>query len=269
MKTLGIKENNVCRWTYDQFVTEAQGTDVTGFPHGNHTGVGKHWDLGVEWPEALKRATQGDNMIASSAGALLDKLQINTQEDTAFKTTLGVTGGSVCVPAYLTSHPESMISRQRRARPTRQVNLYVCINSSAGVNAGDLLKRGTAVLALLEALRLQQVSVDLFLVSVLGGVECQYATIEIPSRPLDLSTVGFAIAHPAFDRHLLHGLSTKFGYCGGWARDISVSTVRRVLGLQPGDIYLPEVLWNDREEIKNPQAWLDKHVSQITTGNEV
>ena len=266
METLGRIQKDVCRWTYDEFVREAQGTDVNSLSHGG-PGGGYAWDLGVDWYESVKRATSGDNTLVVSASQLLDKIQINTSDVSAFKTVLGVAGGGVCVPAYLTSHPESMLSRQRRPRSSPQVNLYVCINSSAGVCADDLLKRGTAILALLEALRLQQVAVDLFLVSVLGAYNksdnANYGVIEIPSRPLDLSTVGFAVAHPAFDRHLLHGLCSKFGYVGGWAADRSIGKVRQVLDMQPQDIYIPEV-YGCEEKFENPQAWIDQHISQIT-----
>ena len=164
MKTLGIKENNVCRWTYDQFVTEAQ-----SLPPHECGDPRQYWNLNVGWDEALKRATHGDTSLVAGADKLLDKLQINATEDTAFKTVLGVSGGAVCVPAYLTSHPESMLGRQRRPRASRQVNIYLNTTSSAGVTGDALLRRGTAVLALLEALRLQQVAVDLFIVSTMSS----------------------------------------------------------------------------------------------------
>jgi hypothetical protein len=268
MNTLGIKSNNVCRWTYDQFVTEVQGTDTDpNSLHGGEYQAQKSWTLGVGWEDSVKRATLGDNSLVVGASTLLDKLQINTGEVTAFKTVLGVSGGAVCVPAFLTNHPESMLGRQRRPHNTRQVNIYLNTTSSAGVSGDALLRRGTAVLALLEGLRMQQVAVDLFLVSTLDKYNnrnngCEYSVIELPSRPLDLATVGFAVAHPAFTRNLVYGLHRKLGFAGGWATDSSVLGVRKALGLAPQDVYIDKV-YGHEENITNPQAWLDKHMSQI------
>jgi hypothetical protein len=178
-----------------------------------------------------------------------------------------VYGGAVCVPAFLTNHPESMLGRQRRPHNTRQVNIYLNTTSSAGVKGDALLRRGTAVLALLEALRMQQVAVDLFLVSTLDKNRnrtdgCEYSVIELPSRPLDLATVGFAVAHPAFTRNLIYGLHHKMGWSGSWADKTQAQDVREILGLAPQDVYIDKV-YGREENITNPQAWLDKHMSQI------
>lgn len=238
----------------------------------------RDWDLGIKGSEAVTRATFGDPEIGPSTAAKLDKLspQIGTSDRPAWVP--HVMGQRVSVPAYLAGNPMSMRRKVRQATESRHVAIYADLVSSIGIGASDLLARGTTILALLESLQRQNVACDVFALIPTHAANADGELIQVirlESRPLDLSTSGFALAHPAFVRNVGYGYAERrHGFNGEWSESFlryggaSRSTayenhIRGLLGMNPTDIYIPPVYYGD-PLISNPIAWIEARLSQIT-----
>jgi hypothetical protein len=181
-----------------------------------------------------------------------------------------MTGSRVSVPDYLAGSPRCMRQRKPSEIQTRSVNLFVNMSSSGGVKATTLLQRGTTILALLEFLSLSQISVELFLVCETDGqTDGDYIqVIKVESHPLDLSVVGFAIAHPAFDRKVcMYMADLMDGFQGMWPRSRNKGgyqeRLKKNIGAAESDIYIPEAgLWDDLL-VSNPKGWLAERIETI------
>ena len=107
-------------------------------------------------------------------------------------------GSRVLVPQYLANSPFCMNRRQKVASPVQHVSIYVAIAFCCDVTPEQMLKRGITILGLLEQLQARQVSTDLYLMSDTNGMTDGdlHQIIRVESRPLDLSTSGFAQLTP-------------------------------------------------------------------------
>lgn len=95
-----------------------------------------------------------------------------------------VTGGAVDVAAFLEGVPENMIRLEpvKVAKPGRVVTLIVQGSVSWRVQPEEYVKRGAAAVALVEALELAAISVEVFV---------EYTTGSLPrgTGPIDLMTI--------------------------------------------------------------------------------
>lgn len=226
-------------------------------------------ELGVDKDGAVTRGINGDPALAGKAKAMLDGYVTTTIGDASRPVFVPAFSGShVDVPAYLSGDPRSMRRRVRGPKATRTVRIYINACVSAGLSSKTVLRRGVTVLALLEHLQACQVAVDLYLTSdgvAENGAICQ--AIHIDAQPLDLSTVGFAIAHPAFFRILMHNMVTKLqgGDCS--MNRMPDHKVRQAYDMAPTDVYVPFGSYDD-PLIDRPEQWLKERISQLTAEGE-
>lgn len=233
---------------------------------------GHDWDAGVGFDQAIQLAKNGDPTMVSKYSDAVDKLvddyQISQENRKSYIS--AVAGSRVSVPEYLGGSPRCMKRRAVREMSVRTVNVYVATTSWAGFRADDLLKRGYTILALLEYLQMSQVAVELYLTSELDGrTDGDFIqVIKVESHPLDLSTAGFAVAHPAFPRQIMYGMAYVMdGFNGRFARsqyDTNyVERLGKAIGMKPGDIYVPTSKYGDDDIVKQPEKWLAKHIENI------
>lgn len=229
------------------------------------------WDGGVSPNEAMKRAVQGDTSIVAASTDALDKLEIQQGEEIAWTTVRDVWGTRPDIGAFLAGSPYNMKRRVRANASTRHVSIYVSTTCSAGISASDMLKRGQTILGLLEALQQMQVGVDLYLLVESGGREGKInsiGAIRIESRPLDISTAGFAIAHPAFARHLTytHWRTLDGGWNGSWPVDYHYGDYTRILRgaleMSDSDIWIPAATTYD-DAMRNPATFIQEKIQQV------
>jgi hypothetical protein len=263
--------------------------------------MGDDWDLGVSGARAADLAVNGDPTIVAEYAGNVERFSLDAATETRAAWLPSVTGGRVDMGAYLAGAPDCMRRRARREIETRHVSIYVSQTCSAGIRAETMRKRGAAILGLLDTLNALQVSVDLYLVIDLDGARSRNdgtnshgraalrdadasaldgdatQVIRVESRPLDLSQVGFAIAHPAFSRNIGYRVATQYGYRGGWSRtwdtcyahgggaglDRYVRIMREKLGADAHDLFVPPVSYHD-EIIIDPARWIRERVTQVT-----
>lgn len=238
------------------------------------SGNGHEWDLGVSGPEALKRGEMGDPTIATETSAIMDRIVPSFREEEASRWVAAPMGTRVSVPEYLGGNPMCMRRRAKRETTARHLSIYVDLGCAAMVGASHMMKRGATILGFLEWLTRHGINVDLYLVSGAGTREVQdlYHVVRCDTRPLDISVSGFAIAHPAFARHVAFSAETPYGFRGAF----SASSVkyrrdpqgyerfmRGLLDMQPGDIYVPESYAYD-PLVTDPVKWVEERVSQIS-----
>ena len=240
---------------------------VKGHPYDNR----HRWDLGVSADVAKERALTGDVTITNQAAALIERIEPDIG-DVALPCWVPSIGGSrVVVPEYLTGAPRHMRRRVRGETTGRCVDVFVDLSSSCGIDALDLVSRGCAIIALLETLQRINVSVNLSV-----GFGCRSGTerdgeiwgiIPIESRPLDVSSASFVIAHPAFCRNLLYRVLEKQNGCDlTWSKfgrgEKSYRLQAEYIGLKESDVFVPAADLYDKLIIDNPTKWVEERVRQ-------
>lgn len=237
----------------------------TANPYRGESSGCHDWDHGVSPREAHDKARNGDPGMVADYRDQIDFNVAQGDHETA-EWCLSVAGSSPCVPAALMGNPYSMRRRVKRERITRTVRVYVSLVCSAGIPAASMIKRGAAILALIESLQIQGVHVELFLLGELGSRQGDYIHVIPIETPIDLSRAGFAIAHPAFTRHTVyHGLGDRHGFNGRWTNysngGSDTSTIRSILEMDSSDILVPTVHYSDTI-LTDPQAWIRERVKQ-------
>lgn len=146
-----------------------------------------------------------------------------------FAPTLDVSGCEVDIDLYLLGEPECMIDYPMADRQVSSISVLVPVCYSAYVNESAVRKRGVAVAAALEELRLQGVAVTVYAYVMIGGrgSSNKYSTGNHSDSPIsvslirladtrlayDLARITYAVGHPTMLRQLF------FGYEDGWCQD--------------------------------------------------
>lgn len=236
---------------------------------------GKEWDNGLSFQEAVSRGEKGDPGLVSSYIKDVDRLvnEFNFRDDFKNKYVSSVAGSRVSIPDYLFGSPRSMKRRAPQETTVRSVNIYVGLVCAAGIKAEQMLKRGSTILALLEFLQMSQISVELYLlVETHGETDGDLIQIiNVQSHPLDLSTAGFAVAHPAFTRHVTYGMAYELDQFNGmWGSSHGIhgnstyqDKLAKAIGMGENDIYIPPPVISDELIFKNPEAWLAQKIEKI------
>lgn len=255
----------------DAFVTAAAKGKTLDEYNGSHD---REWDLGVNGREAIRRATFGDPTIAAKVGEGMADVAINVAPELVRIWETAVSGSRVNMSAYLAGSPMHM--RRRRASEVAATNVAIYVDGSCfvGCKADDMLRRGVAILGLLESLQTMGIGTELYLYMLhrtSSGSGAQIIRCE--SRPLDLSTTGFALAHPAFFRNVVYGHVWGMGSQGRWPSQYVelggsrhdpryLAWVRETIGASERDIVLPQV--NGVREIPaKPAAWITQRIEAL------
>lgn len=234
------------------------------------------WNMGVNFEDAAVKAIAGDPAIASLANEAISSLQLQTSEVVRKRNVSHFSGSRVSVPSYLSGNPRAMVRREAQPVSGQEITIFAAISANAIFTGQEMLGRGCAILALLETLQAQGVAINLSLyVDHTGrGNQLLITTIDVDTRPLDLSTAAFAIAHPGFVRSFCFPANAVLGgFRGvsgsqGFGRYLSPETyeyqLKAALGVKPGDIFIPRVLRGD-PLISNPVAWIQERIKQISS----
>lgn len=116
-----------------------------------------------------------------------------------------VSGGEVAVPLYLAGEPEHLRDAFLVPSLGRTVRIAIQTSTSGGVDSSTILKRGAAVLALVEALQELRVGVEVWAINSISGWDGGVRLTEA-SMPFDTASIAFAIAHPAMQRRVFFAL---------------------------------------------------------------
>ena len=225
-----------------------------------------YWFGGLSFDEALNRCTAGDLSLVSKAEQLLEKIDADVELDRRTWQP-SVAGAFPCVPDFLAGAPDCMRRLLPDPSDVSPVSVYVSLTGTADVTADQWLNRGVAIIALL--MKLQQVRpVELKILAEMHGNSDGYCypLITIESRPLDISTAAFALAHAAFCRRLCYGWGLAVdGFSGACGSSYGVERViRQRLGMADVDLYVAPVN-GSTPMLKDPVAWVNSQVAKYST----
>ncbi len=227
------------------------------------------WTGYIDHATACKKALDGDNSYVEEAEKLLDKLDASIEMPQA-TWQASIYGAYPIVPEFLAGSITPMRHRVEATNDTTPIAIYVSTTCSAVIGSSDMLKRGTAILALV--LKLQQVRpVELYLLAETHGrTDGEYLqVIRIESKPVDISVAAFVLCHVGFARHLTYGVAKALdGFNGSWPNNYQSGGkgwemhVREVLEMSPNDLYIGAArAWDDM--IKHPVEWVNAQVKQF------
>lgn len=215
---------------------------------------GPRWTANLTYDQTYQRGLSGDESLVDKARALLDKIDTDIVIPTR-QWTPSPFGAYPCVPDYLAGFPDAMRVRAP-VEDFTPIRIYASIAATADTKATDMERRGVAILALVMKLQEQGRIVDLYVTCPWTGPDVVLVA-KINTRPLDLATACFAIAHPAYFRALGHAVlyNTSPRHSTSPMR---ASAVRYALGLGPHDLYLETLIsWGGADLIlSNPTAWI-------------
>lgn len=231
------------------------------------------WSLGLSWEEAYKKTEEGDPGMAERTAETIEAINLGLGPVERAAAIPSVAGYRVVVPDFLGGNPRSMRRRAPQEQIRQHVTIYVGIYASAGVPASLLMKRGSAILALLEALAMRRVGVDLYLLGEQGESRLHgdcYTVVRVENRPLDLSTAGFAVAHPAWARQVALDYSIEAYQTprsGPWPRNYRQASyeeeLRRVVEMPEGALYIKSAYLDDGAIWERPEKWVRERLVQF------
>jgi hypothetical protein len=235
------------------------------------------WNLKTDWRAAAVKAVEGDPTLAGLADQTIEKINVTIGDVERPIDAPSVAGYRVVVPDFLGGNPRNMRKRAKAERQAQHVTIYVSVIASAGINAKDLLTRGSAILALVEALTMRRIGVDIYLLGEQAGSTGRaqddvFTTIRVENRPLDLSTAAFGLAHPAFGRSLLidwciangtpgHG---PFPHASGYGQPEYLTNLAKILDAEPGSLFIPLAYLTDRLIFDAPERWVTERLEQLS-----
>lgn len=256
---------------YQSYVDFVEATKLSRDYRQRHSNTDFFGD--ADYSECINRAENGYEKYVSEAETMLDKLSSIENGDALREWSPSVCGAYPIVPEFLAGHPLCMRSLQASDK-LAPVSLYACSTLSSAISVSDMLKRGTAILAL--AMKLQQTRpVELYITSeVHGATDGDYIqVIPIPSRPLSLAHACYALCSPGFTRHLTYTVARhddSFNGCWGvHYNELNaysdatkyIKWITGVLELTPNDLYIKPAHWND-SLIKTPLEWINEQLAR-------
>lgn len=221
------------------------------------------WYGGLSRGEAEERLLRGSSADVDKAQELVAAIE----DKLNFSSTMPEWENDFCgafpdVPAFLSGSPFSMRAKVIKTREIAPIRIYVNPSSSGSIPASKMLSRGLAVTALLLGLSRAR-PVELFLWDIWGsGSKMGGAKIKLPTQPLDLGSIVFALSHPNFARSFLYRyfmdvleIPDIIPTC---AREIQPA--REALNAQPDDIVLP--IFYAEHEFNDPIGWVRNRLEE-------
>lgn len=170
------------------------------------------WDNGDDYEKALNRALMGGEWPEGAEA--LQRIDINAGmlTDSAISDhvlTLMPAGGIVDIDEYLSGSPECFLGLEELPESRPVIGIAVVSVCSCSITATQMLNRGRAILALIDALETQNYSVELKVVDM-GAAEkdgvayqAQYdVTIKKAGEHWAPVNVAYPLAHVAWSRRL-------------------------------------------------------------------
>ena len=222
------------------------------------------WFGGESEQVALNRCLTGDLSLLPtihdefSRYHRLQQLEIQTRQWVA-----SPYGAYPQVGDFLAGAPDPMRRVNHLEVDTTGIRLVVNTVSSAGVSSEHLRKRGLVIAAFARALSAIR-PLELFTLCAVDGYQdgATCITVRLPTQPMNLSQVAWALSSSGFTRGLNYGMAkVANGFSGGWPwgeydHHRMTDRLREFLQLAPQDVYIPPINLNDAM-LTNPYEWLD------------
>ena len=233
------------------------------------------WWGGDSIDTLLNKCLSGDERYIKQAEDLLDYLREEIEiprpawQASSF-------GAFPVVADYLAGEIDCLRYLHLDNQQTTPVKIWYDPTSSAVISADDLIKRGTAVLALCMALS-QIRPIELWTFSDIDAYSQDHALIctKIATNPMMLAEACFALCNPGFARGIVYNLAkTRMDFNGLWGfgdycDDFNerVEVMKKSLKASDLDIIIPGAQYKD-ELIKDPLSWVKREIRRHCTEME-
>lgn len=210
------------------------------------------------WPEGMKRVT------ALTAPTLASHVSRNAP---VARWAWDVTGANYDVGEMLSGVPECWQTYEATIqRPV--ITLSVNLLSGAGVSVDAYMRRGAAIIALIQALQASEYAVQAWTVAGMSwrGSDAwtRVKLTDDMGGPLDFDRLLFALAHPANARGVTYSLGYKLN--GATYRDGSINWYRGNAEAKPDDptwvgmLHFDGVQYNEAnwEDDNSVSAWVER-----------
>lgn len=224
--------------------------------------IGAYWFGGLNKQQALDYAITGDESCVADAERMIDKINVELNvETTQTQWVSAPCGAYPCVPDYLANRPDCM--RMRGQVPVNSpIHVFVSIMASSRVDADAMRKRSATIMALV--MKLQQTRpIDLTL--IMPWIDT-LLTVTLESRPIDISTAAYCIAHPAFFRMLGHRVLMRKGF-RSTSLNLNWDNVGKLLEVTPDDLLIESIVWGD-PLTENPVEWVTNQIQKYNGREE-
>lgn len=183
-----------------------------------------------------------------------------------------VCGGAPNVGAFLAGSPVAMRQRVKTVDDVAPLRIVVDIASSGGIDAKDVQRRGTAVLALVRMLAAIR-PVELYCGVCLSNYDdkAHFELVRVDTAPIDLIRAAYLLTDISAARFVAYGMaetvfnsnSSNWGYGGDieTVRTRSPEALRTMFADGADILYIAPPYLSD-ENIKNPVAFVRRMLAQ-------
>jgi hypothetical protein len=231
---------------------------------------------GGTFTDFQRSAAVGDEALVQESERFLSQLEDQVPMSLGWRNVDDVVGAIPNVPAFLAGHPQCMRRRQRAARETAPLAIYMDLTSSAGIKAGDVMRRGVVLLALTRML-VEHRAVELWVGASLGNARGRVSgTVawRIDTTPLDLARAAYHVAATAMSRTFGYGLNMALHDTeGAWPfgdYDLHCRTApERLRAVMSGGelLYIAPIMLHD-PLTSDPVGWLRRTMQQYVGGDQ-
>lgn len=235
---------------------------------------GGSWYGGESPMQTAELTLSGDRKLVPAAEALIKKL--DAKIEIPRRTFQCNVAGPICiVPDVLSGSPTPFRRLHHEADERAPITILSIITSSGGIGADVLLKRGTAILALVMALA-QVRPITLSAVNIMHGADASGETIfsvSLPTAPLDLARACYALTSQGFCRYLGYELATKLnGFNGNWPKRYRYGATKqeyydylaKVLAPDPANTLVIGAAELHDPIVRDPLKWINTQVQRFT-----
>lgn len=207
-----------------------------------------------------------DKIFGDVAMRIADRLE------SRFQTLHNYSGFSVDMGRYLQGDPECMLDYvpEEQQAMGRVVKVVVNLAARWDIPAETILKRGVAVVALLDTLHKLGVGIELWAEESISKNSAKFSNrikIHDSSQMLDINSVMFAVAHPAMLRRVIFSMQEQSAKAkqqgahsgGGYGKP---ENVWRNAGLE-ADVICDKLEEDESKMVSDPVGWVLSTVSGL------
>jgi len=270
---MAIKEPQIFD-SWDSFVTRAEERPGRDGVYGSET-----FCLTPSFESAVELARHGWGAMVAEAETVAswveDKVELERFAQ-GFRTVPSVCGQEVDVARYLGGDPECMIDSLpvQISKHGRAVRLIVPVGYLAAVSANTAVKRGAAILALVDLLKRAGHPCEIWATSFADPTHTRTARffgairVQRADQPIDVGQLAFALAHPSTFRRLMFAIREQTTmYPDGGGASATMELTQEAIDLLPeaegNEIRLPTLTPGDNWSPEASVAWIETQLALI------
>lgn len=238
------------------------------------------WSKSKDLDEAVTFAMQGWHEVRPMVDQYAEQLQerINDTLSDHYVVQHDVTGADVNIGLFMAGEPECMMQfvSEPQARMGRVVKVLVNGCTSASTKPDHIIKRGAAVLTLVNTLHLMGVGVELWWEDAIKGYGSKhpdrtYSTavkLHDSAQPLDIDNVMFALAHPSMLRRVCFSIQEQSPYAkeqgaGAMGGGYGTPTECGLGTMFDFDVVVERLKHSDDPTVRNGVGWIIDRITGL------